>query len=403
MLDSTIRRLVRSSAPLLREAGVPLMSQFYQHLLAQRPELKILFNETHLANGELQAALAGAAAYYAENIDDPDTLEQLLSHIAHRHASFGVRPEYYPILGEHLIAAIREALGEQANDVLIASWQAVYRELSDALMGLEAGLYREAVQRPGGFTGWRRFGVGKKDVECDGVVSLYLYPVDGGHVPDFFPGQYINVRGLTSHWDQLPPRPYSLSKAPNGHYLRITVLREDACSGHPAGRASTLLVNEISRGDEVEISAPFGDFQMSDDAPAVLVGAGIGVAPLCAMMEYRVLRQRPVHLVYSCLNGVQHPFRKALARMVEENDTARLSVFYELPRTEDNPDDYHFSGGLDLERAGTLDIAGAHYYLCGPLTFLRQHHAMLARAGVPLERRHHEVFGPDVLRGQGMS
>ena len=67
---------------------------------------------THQRTGSQPRALAHAVHAYATHIDDPSVLAGALRHTAMRHCSVGVRAEHYPIIGRHLIAAIREVLGE---------------------------------------------------------------------------------------------------------------------------------------------------------------------------------------------------------------------------------------------------------------------------------------------------
>jgi nitric oxide dioxygenase len=58
---------------------------------------------------------------YAANIEDPQSLEAVLKGIANKHASLGVRPEQYPIVGQHLLAAIKDVLRDAATDDIISA------------------------------------------------------------------------------------------------------------------------------------------------------------------------------------------------------------------------------------------------------------------------------------------
>ena len=60
------------------------------------------------------------------------------------------------------------------------------------------------------------------------ITSFYLYPIDGGKVPTYKPGQYISVKLFVAEWNLFQPRQYSLSDAPGNDYLRISVKRERA-------------------------------------------------------------------------------------------------------------------------------------------------------------------------------
>ncbi|MFP5417451.1 MAG: ferric reductase-like transmembrane domain-containing protein [Actinomycetes bacterium] len=91
-------------------------------------------------------------------------------------------------------------------------------------------------------------------------------------------GQFFNWRFLTRHtwWHQ---HPFSLSAAPSGDTLRITV-RE-------LGAGTRRLARGVRAGTRVLIEGPYGRFSdAARTAPAVvMVGFGIGVAPLRALLE----------------------------------------------------------------------------------------------------------------------
>lgn len=395
MLDDATRAQIRHSAALLHTVGDQLVEHFYQRLLRHHPELGIFFNATHLHKRELQAAMSRAAAFYAEHNDQPENLQPMLQHIACKHASLGVRPEHYPLIGEHMLKSLEEVLGPLASETVLHTWRMAFSELSGKLIAMEAELYRHALQQKGGFSGWRRFAIGKKEEECQDTASLYLYPVDGGRVPAFLPGQYISLRGLDFHWNQLAPRQYSLSAAPNGRYLRITAQRETD-EGHPPGQASELILQHLRQGDEVELSMPQGDFVLQESsAPAVLIGNGIGLTPLLAMLESRLQAGLPAVWVYGCPDGARHPLRAPLRKLLADHPATRQAVFYEHPAAGDKHNqDYHFSGHIDLSSAGVLALPDAHYYLSGPAAQMRPLLAALRRRQIAEERIHYQNFGP---------
>lgn len=54
------------------------------------------------------------------------------------HASLGVMPEHYPIVGEHLLGAIKDVLGTVATEDIVSAWAQAYNNLADMLMGMES-------------------------------------------------------------------------------------------------------------------------------------------------------------------------------------------------------------------------------------------------------------------------
>ena len=112
---------------------------------------------THQRTGSQPRALAHAVHAYATHIDDPSVLAGALRHTAMRHCSVGVRAEHYPIIGRHLIAAIREVLGEIATPSVIDAWSADYNQLAAMMIALEQDRYSSAAQALGGWSCWRGF------------------------------------------------------------------------------------------------------------------------------------------------------------------------------------------------------------------------------------------------------
>jgi nitric oxide dioxygenase len=54
------------------------------------------------------------------------------------------------VVGEHLLAAIKEVLGDSATAPIVAARGEAYQALADILINAEADLYDEAAARPGG-------------------------------------------------------------------------------------------------------------------------------------------------------------------------------------------------------------------------------------------------------------
>ena len=137
-MDARVRELVKATIPVLKEHGVALTTYFYQRLFRHNPELKNIFNQSHNETGKQPVALAMAVLAYAENIDDPSVLAPVITLIANKHASVGIRAEHYPIVGKHLLASIREVLGDAASDELIHAWGVAYGALADVFIEAES-------------------------------------------------------------------------------------------------------------------------------------------------------------------------------------------------------------------------------------------------------------------------
>lgn len=398
MLDAATRQLVKATAPVLKEHGVTLTRHFYTRMFQHNPELKQIFNQGHQQAGSQQQALAMAVAAYAEHIDDPSVLAPVLALVANKHASLGIRAEHYPIVGSHLLASIREVLGEAASDELIAAWAAAYGQLADILITEEGKLYQQAANQPGGWSGWRGFKVGRKVVESEEITSFYLQPADGGPLPGYRPGQYLSLRLLVPQLGMMQPRQYSLSAAPGGSALRISVKRE-AGNNTPAGMVSNQLHDAVNVGDILDVAPPLGDFFLHEErsGPVVLISAGVGITPLLSMLEQLLQQNSPrsIRFLHACRHGGVHAFRQQLGNWSREYPQLQAHTWYEFPRTEDvSGRDYQQVGRMALNTvAADAVLPDADYYLCGPLPFMQQQKAALLALGVDAARIHAEAFG----------
>jgi nitric oxide dioxygenase len=401
MLTQKTKDIVKATAPVLAEHGNPIIKRFYTRLFEAHPDLKNVFNMAHQEQGEQQEALARAVYAYAENIEDPSSLTALLKNIANKHASLGVRPEHYPIVGEHLLAAIKEVLGDAATDEIISAWAQAYGNLADVLMGMECELREHSTGQTGGWDGWRTFIVREKLPESSVITSFVLEPADGGPTVNFKPGQYTSVAVNVPALGLQQIRQYSLSDMPNGRRYRISVKRESG-GPQPAGYVSNLLHDHVNVGDEIKLAAPYGNFHIDVNAktPIVLISGGVGLTPMVSMLKEAIKDpQRLVVFVHGARNSEVQAMRARLREAAKANANFDLIVFYDAPLPHDVE-------GRDYEHAGFVDVTSikdsillpdADYYICGPVPFMRIQHDALKRLGIHEARIHYEVFGPDLF------
>jgi ferredoxin-NADP reductase/hemoglobin-like flavoprotein len=392
-------KIVQSTIPALEKHGVAITTLFYKRLLDSHPELKNVFNTTHQITGEQPAALAHAVWAYASNIENPAALQTTISRIGHKHASLGITPEQYPLVGEGLLTAIRSVLGSAATDEVIDAWGAAYEQLASYFIDYEAGLYRQAAATAGGWKGWRKFFVSDKVQESEEIISFHLTPVDRDALPTYKPGQFVSVRCFVPQLASYQPRQYSLSDVPNGRSFRISVKKEFASDVRPAGRVSNVLHEDLPVGAELDVGMPFGDFVLDINAttPVVLLSGGVGLTPMVAMLKTLVDQASARHVVFvhGVRNGRVHAMKPALAEIVANNPQVRRAVFYEeVTEHDDQGFDYDFVGRVELGRIKDLVLLpGADYYICGPLAFMKAQSRALTLMGVDEGHIHMELFG----------
>ena len=384
---------VKATAPVLAEHGANITKHFYKRMFANHPELKNLFNQAHQQSGGQPEALARAVYAYAANIDNLGALGGAVTHIANKHASLNIRAEHYPIVGENLLASIAEVLGDAVDPATLDAWAAAYGQLAGILIGAEQNLYDGAA-----WSGFRPFVVMRKEMESDEITSFYLKPSDGGKVCDFTPGQYVSVKRFVKAIGVDQPRQYTLSDAPNGQWLRISVKRERPANV-PAGHISNGLHDGVETGSIVEVSAPMGEFTLdrAKTTPVVLISGGVGITPMVSMLASLAGEgsARPVAFVHACRHGRVHAFRQWVNEIVAARPNVSRTVFYEAAGGEDRQGvDFDLVGRMDLSKvAGKVLLPDADYYVCGPVEFMRAQQQALIASGVDAARIHTEVFG----------
>lgn len=387
MLTKQQIELVKATVPVLREHGVALTSHFYKRMLSHNPELMQVFNMGHQRAGFQQQALAGAVLAYAENIENLPALLGAVAHIANKHVSVGIRAEHYPIVGKHLLASIKEVLGDAATPELIDAWTAAYMQLADVLIGAEKAIYDKNAVAEGGWTGWRFFKVAEKSKQTDNVTSFKLVPVDNGKMPEVKAGQYISVRVFVKGQDLIQPRQYTVVKA-DATSLTIAVKKVEAVEKSPAGMVSNTLHNDINEGDVVEVSFPVGEFNLPEgNGELCLLSAGIGITPLFAMLKEAVQKDptRKISFVHVCKNKEAIPFREELALVVKEGN-----VSFEVFETSEH-------GRPSEDFFKSLVSQGADYCICGPVPFMKLAASELVKNGVAENKIHAEKFGTGAI------
>ncbi|WP_076592251.1 NO-inducible flavohemoprotein [Herminiimonas arsenitoxidans] len=396
MLSAESRPYIDASVPVLREHGLAITQVFYKNLFISHPQLHNIFNAGNQANGSQQQSLASAVFAYAANIDNPAALAPVISRIVHKHVSLGVTAEHYPIVGQHLLEAIKQVLGDAATPALIAAWAEAYGILAQALIDEENRLYKAAGVTPGALFDMRVTAV---EQESDQVKSFTLEPADGGHAPSFHPGQYVSVAvHLPNGLRQL--RQYSLSDAPDYRHLRISVKREPAGAETPVGTVSNWLHDNVVVGSILSTSKPFGDFKPDTDGegPIVLLSAGVGITPMISALNRiaYVAPQRRVIFAHAARNAQHHPHRADIAKAIELMPNLHNVTFYEESASEQG-NDASLPGRMQLKKLPQWDLANTKVYMCGPLPFMQAQWADLIASGVPPQNLHREVFGPDLL------
>jgi ferredoxin-NADP reductase/predicted pyridoxine 5'-phosphate oxidase superfamily flavin-nucleotide-binding protein len=243
---------------------------------------------------------------------------------------------------------------------------------------------------------WLSWQVARVEQESRDIRSFYLATAEA---VEFLPGQHIPVR-ISLGGEAPLIRTYSLSSAPADGFLRISVKAQ--------GLASRYLHERVGAGDTLEVRLPMGSFTLdsNSDRPIVLIGAGVGITPLIAMLRELLAtgQGRRIHLFQGARSLGELPFQQELAELREQAGT-RLSLHRSLSQPEAEAvqgRDFEHAGRLGIEQVkAMLALDDYDVYLCGPASFTQDLYEGLRGVHVPDARIHAEAFGPSTLRRHG--
>ncbi len=389
MLTEQDITLVKSTIPLLEEAGPAITEYFYQRMFKHNPELQDIFNMSNQHTGRQKVALFEAIAAYAKNIENLGALTSAVERIAHKHTSFNIQPDHYNIVGHHLLATLRELAPDAFTADIEQAWANAYQFLAQIFIGRENELYTKTAAATGGWSAKRQFRLISKKIESALVTSFVFSPIDNKPVINYQVGQYLGIEVQTPHSENLAIRQYSLSDKPNGQTYRISVKRE---LGENPGLVSNHLHDNVKEGDIVNLYAPAGDFYFVDNStPVVLISAGVGVTPMQAMLEQlsEISYPHQVQYIHACENKEQHSFNARVKELSDKQQWQHITWYKEL--TEETKGIHQ--GLIDFTKLN-LPVADGNFYMCGPLGFMAFAKKALVKLGISETRIHYEVFGP---------
>ena len=216
--------------------------------------------------------------------------------------------------------------------------------------------------------------------EARAVVSIYLTGRDLDQLP-VRAGQFFHIRFLRGGgWWR--PHPFSLSAAPNGEYLRMTI--KDL--GDDSHRMMTM-----PPGTPVFIEGPYGAFTplVVTRPRVVMLAGGVGVTPLRAIFESLPPGRHRTSFLYREGDAAETLFREELLALAARHD-AELRFLEGHRGTPQMPVD-----PLAPEWLARMvpDIAEADVLVCGSKSFTECVLSSLERLDVPSKNIHAERFG----------
>jgi predicted ferric reductase len=215
--------------------------------------------------------------------------------------------------------------------------------------------------------------------EGPGVISLY---VTGDHLDELAvrAGQYFQWRFLTRDgWWRA--HPFSISSAPNGRWLRVTIKELGDWSGQ---------LQQVGIGTRIFIEGPYGVMTGARRRKrrVLLIAGGIGITPLRALVEALPGAPGDLALIYRVRRPSEIVFREELETLARERGIA-LHLLIGQRGSRAMPDDPLTARALITR---IPDIADRDIYLCAPVAMMQSVEASLDDLRVPKGQIHAERF-----------
>jgi ferredoxin-NADP reductase len=252
----------------------------------------------------------------------------------------------------------------------------------------------ESRQRP--WKGYRQFRVSEITTEADGVQGVTFEPQDECELPDYLPGQHIEIKAAI---DGDVVRAYSLAGAARvskRKQYRIAVRRLEGRGPDGKtfeGKMSSYISRQLKVGDVIGLTAPSGKYFVPEASqqPVILIAGGIGITPFMSLLESLPDGcPMEIWLFYSNRNSLTHAFRSRIGFHTARLPGLRVANHYTSPLPSDILGrDF---GSRDRITAAVVseDLIArrARVYLCGPSGMMNAVAAGLIDRGVP----HFDIF-----------
>ncbi len=264
------------------------------------------------------------------------------------------------------------AVGNDLSDPVARTyWLALYAVVAGLILSFRVGHPLRIALR-------HRLRVARVEPEGAGIVSVY---VTGRELERLraSAGQYFRWRFLAGDgWWKA--HPFSLSAAPNGEFLRLTVKAVGDGSAE---------VHRLTPGTAVVAEGPYGIFtaQRRRLARVLLIAGGVGITPLRALLEEIGDGASPI-LLYRASSWDEVIFRAEIDELTALHGG---TVHYLVGRRGTPEVDRDPLDATALRRL-VPDIRDRDVFLCGPPGMVAGVGDVLGALGVPAAQVHRERF-----------
>jgi len=208
----------------------------------------------------------------------------------------------------------------------------------------------------------------------------------------FIPGQYITVQKELN--GEIVRRDYSICSSQNSGDIKIGIKAVEN------GTFSQFATSQLKEGDELEVSAPLGRFNLQPVASStkshIAFAAGSGITPVLSIVKTALEEEEESKfvLVYGNKTIDDVMFKADINALIEKYQE-RFYVYYTFSKASYN--EYLF-GRIDASVVKLVlndkhkDLSFSDYFLCGPEAMINLVKETIIANGVDESQIHFELF-----------
>ena len=367
---STLAVLLKESWSHVEDRADDLANHFYARVFLADPSLRELFPVPMM---EQRSRLVHSLVSIIQMVDDPEALDEYLGNLGRAHRRFHVEPQHYGVVGQALIASLREYAGERWSIEYDQAWRDAYDTMAIRMLtAAERDTKTPAFCHAEVVAHERR----TKDIAVFTVRPLMPYP--------FQAGQYVHLE--TPHHPRMW-RTYSVASAPRSDGTLEFHVRSAS-----AGWVSGALVRRLAVGDLIRLGPAMGTMVLDPraDREVLFVAGGTGLAPIKALVEELSHHNRTtwVHVFVGARDRDDLYDLASLNRL-----SARYPWLSIVPACSDDTGYIGERGQINevVERYGPW--AEHDVFVCGSPAMVRATLGTLSRMGVPPTRVRYDSLG----------
>jgi len=237
------------------------------------------------------------------------------------------------------------------------------------------------------------------------TAPAYKFPMNTIQIDEQFNAAWekLNLGTMQAHSDASTSRAYSIASRPDDQgrvvlLIRLALPPSQADSTLPPGKVSSWLFSRRAN-DEVELRGPYGSFHLnSDQQDIVMIGGGVGMAPLRAMSHaFLQSHEHPdIHFFYGARSQEDLFYEEEFDQLAQQHKNFHWTVA--LSNTAPGSEWSGQTGFIHSVLNEQFLMTHPHpqnccYYLCGPPLMMQATIALLHDYGVSDERIFADDFG----------